>query len=107
MVTCSKKFVKSVDKNMERVASVHRKTKETDIRVELNLDGTGRASITIGVPFLEHMLELFAKSAASWKRSFWIRSCNAPCTRTGSVSGPSSGFAPDRGYRDEVSDASP
>ena len=46
---------------MERVASVHRKTKETDIRVELNLDGSGRSSIAIGVPFLEHMLELFAK----------------------------------------------
>ena len=53
--------MKPVAKNMERVASVHRKTKETDIRVELNLDGSGRSSIAIGVPFLEHMLELFAK----------------------------------------------
>ncbi len=44
-----------------RIANVHRKTKETDIRVELNLDGSGRASVSIGVPFLEHMLELFAK----------------------------------------------
>src|SRR5215813_6338262 len=44
-----------------RTANVHRKTKETDIRVELNLDGSGQASILIGVPFLEHMLELFAK----------------------------------------------
>ena len=31
------------------------------MRVELNLDGSGRASVSIGVPFLEHMLELFAK----------------------------------------------
>lgn len=53
--------MKSVDKNRERVASVHRKTKETDIKVELNLDGSGKSSVTIGVPFLEHMLELFAK----------------------------------------------
>jgi imidazoleglycerol-phosphate dehydratase len=44
-----------------RTANVHRKTKETDIRVELNLDGSGQASVTIGLPFLEHMLELFAK----------------------------------------------
>ena len=47
--------------NNSRSAEVHRKTKETDVRVRLNLDGSGRASISIGVPFLEHMLELFAK----------------------------------------------
>src|SRR5215470_5696444 len=44
-----------------RIASVHRKTKETDIRVELNLDGSGQSKVSIGVPFLEHMLDLFAK----------------------------------------------
>jgi imidazoleglycerol-phosphate dehydratase len=44
-----------------RIANVHRKTKETDVRVELNLDGSGQASVSIGLPFLEHMLELFAK----------------------------------------------
>src|SRR5678809_54142 len=44
-----------------RVASVQRKTKETDVRVELNLDGSGQSTISIGLPFLEHMLELFAK----------------------------------------------
>ena len=47
--------------NHERVADVRRKTKETDVRVRLNLDGRGRSRISIGVPFLEHMLELFAK----------------------------------------------
>jgi imidazoleglycerol-phosphate dehydratase len=44
-----------------RSADVRRKTKETDIRVKLSLDGSGRSKISIGVPFLEHMLELFAK----------------------------------------------
>ena len=44
-----------------RLADVHRKTKETDVRVRLNLDGSGKSKIAIGLPFLEHMLELFAK----------------------------------------------
>jgi imidazoleglycerol-phosphate dehydratase len=43
------------------VADVRRKTKETDVRVMLNLDGSGKSQISIGLPFLEHMLELFAK----------------------------------------------
>jgi imidazoleglycerol-phosphate dehydratase len=44
-----------------RSADVRRKTKETDVRVRLNLDGSGKSKIVIGLPFLEHMLELFAK----------------------------------------------
>ena len=44
-----------------RTAKIHRQTKETDIRVSLTLDGRGAARISTGVPFLDHMLELFAK----------------------------------------------
>lgn len=46
---------------MTRQAEIKRKTKETDIRVALKLDGTGRSEISTGLPFLDHMLELFAR----------------------------------------------
>jgi len=44
-----------------RVATVARKTKETDIRLELHLDGDGRSAVKTGIPFVDHMLELFAR----------------------------------------------
>jgi imidazoleglycerol-phosphate dehydratase len=44
-----------------RRADVRRKTKETDIRVSLGLDGSGRALIATGLAFLDHMLNLFAR----------------------------------------------
>lgn len=53
--------MKSRATNSERQADVRRKTKETDVRVKLSLDGSGKSKIAIGLPFLEHMLELFAK----------------------------------------------
>jgi imidazoleglycerol-phosphate dehydratase len=53
--------MRSQTNNTGRRAEVRRKTKETDVRVKLNLDGSGKAQISIGLPFLEHMLELFAK----------------------------------------------
>jgi len=49
---------------MSRSASVHRKTVETDIELELNLDGGGRAEIATGVGFFDHMLTLLGKHAA-------------------------------------------
>jgi len=44
-----------------RRVSKHRKTNETDIFVELNLDGTGKAEISTGLNFLDHMLEQIAR----------------------------------------------
>jgi imidazoleglycerol-phosphate dehydratase len=44
-----------------RRASVVRTTKETDVRLTLGLDGAGRYDVATGVPFLDHMLELFAR----------------------------------------------
>ena len=45
----------------KRIAILERKTKETNINIELNIDGTGIASLDTGLPFLEHMLEQVAK----------------------------------------------
>ena len=42
-----------------RSAAIERKTAETDISLTLNLDGTGKADVDSGVPFLDHMLTLF------------------------------------------------
>jgi imidazoleglycerol-phosphate dehydratase len=44
-----------------RTAQVTRRTKETDITLTLGLDGRGRYEVSTGVPFLNHMLELFAR----------------------------------------------
>ena len=44
-----------------RSATVERNTAETQIRVELNLDGTGRADLSTGVAFLDHMLDQVAR----------------------------------------------
>jgi len=48
---------------MTRKAKHTRKTAETQIELELSLDGAGIADIQTGVGFLDHMLELFAKHA--------------------------------------------
>lgn len=46
---------------MSRSASIERVTNETRIRLELNIDGAGKAKICTSVPFLDHMLNLFAR----------------------------------------------
>ena len=49
---------------MSRTARIERKTAETQIELELNLDGTGQSDIETGVGFLDHMLDLFTKHGA-------------------------------------------
>lgn len=47
-----------------RKANIHRATKETDIRARLNLDGHGKAQISTGIRFFDHMLEQVARHGA-------------------------------------------
>jgi imidazoleglycerol-phosphate dehydratase len=49
---------------VSRRATAERKTKETEIRVEIDLDGTGKSSIDTPLPFLSHMLEQIARHGA-------------------------------------------
>ena len=46
---------------MARTATIARKTGETDVRLTLDLDGTGKADVSTGVGFLDHMLHLLAR----------------------------------------------
>lgn len=52
---------KTRSESIPRVAEIQRKTKETDVRVKLKLDGAGSSRVSTGLPFLDHMLDLFAK----------------------------------------------
>jgi imidazoleglycerol-phosphate dehydratase len=49
---------------MPRTGKIQRKTAETEIRLELNLDGSGKSDINTGVGFFDHMLTLLARHAA-------------------------------------------
>jgi imidazoleglycerol-phosphate dehydratase len=48
---------------MPRTAEISRKTKETQIRIRVNLDGAGRAQVRTGIGFFDHMLEALARHA--------------------------------------------
>ena len=45
----------------QRIANVHRKTGETDITMKLNLDGNGKADVSSGIGFFDHMMDAFAR----------------------------------------------
>jgi len=46
---------------VKRTSKVSRKTRETNISLDLNIDGKGKGTVSTGVPFFDHMLELFSK----------------------------------------------
>lgn len=48
---------------MSRSAKIDRKTRETEVHLQIDLDGQGKSELATGVGFLDHMLELFAKHA--------------------------------------------
>lgn len=48
-------------KRTPRVAAVERRTRESDVRVEINLDGSGDYEVSTGIPFFDHMLQSFAR----------------------------------------------
>ena len=49
---------------MKRKAKISRKTKETNINVELNIDGKGKYKVDTGIGFLDHMLEQLSKHSS-------------------------------------------
>ncbi len=51
----------TVDRNLQRVAEVVRNTNETQIRVTLNVDGSGAAKLATGIGFFDHMLDQIAR----------------------------------------------
>ncbi len=48
-------------KKQDRTSTIHRKTRETDIQLNFSVDGRGVSKSKTGLPFLDHMLELFSK----------------------------------------------
>ena len=56
---------------MTRIAKASRKTSETDIEIELNIDGTGKYNIDTGVNFFNHMLESFSRHSFIDQHKDW------------------------------------
>jgi imidazoleglycerol-phosphate dehydratase len=54
-------MAKQPNGNSNRTSSISRKTKETDIKLSLDLDGSGKAQVSTGVGFFDHMLDLLAR----------------------------------------------
>jgi len=50
--------------DIHRSAEIHRQTRETDVRVRVDLDGTGKAEVSTPLPFLSHMLDQIARHGA-------------------------------------------
>ena len=57
----AKPIISAVAAAPRRIAAVERNTRETSVEIELKLDGSGRGEARTGVPFLDHMLESFAR----------------------------------------------
>ena len=63
-----------------RKGAVKRKTKETDVEVAVDLDGTGPSSIATGIGFLDHMLDLLARHSRIESRSRPRATCTSIIT---------------------------
>jgi len=61
LITSSWEVIYRYLKGLRRTSSYERSTKETEIKIELNLDGKGKANIKTGIGFFDHMLEQIAK----------------------------------------------
>jgi len=60
MQTSDRQILSSLPHIPLRTATIHRATKETDVHVSVNIDGTGKCTAATGVPFLDHMLHQIA-----------------------------------------------
>jgi len=50
-----------LDKSQERISIKERSTKETNVRVRINIDGSGKVEIKTGIPFIDHLISAFGK----------------------------------------------